>query len=57
MDYNSKKKGGNKGAKSNESAMQEGLRDKENFNSKDMYKPHDKTERMPKGSDRIGGDK
>ncbi len=46
-----------KGAKSDESAAQEGLRDKSKFDSKDMYTPHEKTQRMPKGSDRIGGDK
>jgi len=41
------------GAKGAESAQAEGLRDKESFTTKDMYKPHDKTQRMPKGSDRA----
>ena len=41
------------GAKGAESARAEGLRDKESFTTKDMYKPHDKTQRMPKGSDRA----
>lgn len=42
-----------KGAKAQESAQAEGLRDKSTFNSKDMYKPQEKTQRMPKGSDRA----
>lgn len=41
------------GAKGHESAQAEGLRDKDSFTSKGMYKPHDKTQRMPKGSDRA----
>lgn len=41
------------GAKGHESAQAEGLRSKDGFTSKNMYKPHDKTERMPKGSDRA----
>jgi hypothetical protein len=41
------------GAKGHESAQAEGLRNKESFTSKDMYKPQDKTQRMPKGSDRA----
>lgn len=42
------------GAKGNESAIDEGLRSKENCAVKDMYKPHTKTQRMKKGTDRIG---
>lgn len=44
---------GKKGAKAQESAQAEGLRDKERISTKDMYNPHDKTQRMPKGSDRA----
>lgn len=42
-----------KGAKAQESAQAEGLREKTNISTKEMYKPHEKTQRMPKGSDRI----
>lgn len=42
------------GAKGNESAIDEGLRSKKDCAVKDMYKPHDKTQRMKKGTDRIG---
>lgn len=42
-----------KGAKGSESAINEGLRSKESVNVKNMYKPHDKSQRMPKGSDRA----
>jgi len=41
------------GAKGNESAINEGLKSKENVSVKNMYKPGDKTQRMPKGSDRA----
>lgn len=49
-DYKQK---GSKGAKANESAMAEGLRDKEHVKVKGMYSPSDKAQRMPKGSDRC----
>lgn len=42
-----------RGAKGAESAQAEGLRNKDTFQTKGMYKPHDKTQRMPKGSDRA----
>lgn len=42
-----------KGAKANESAMAEGLRDKQHAKVKGMYSPTDKSQRMPKGSDRC----
>jgi hypothetical protein len=41
------------GAKGNESAISEGLKSKETVKVKDMNKPHDKSQRMPKGSDRA----
>jgi len=45
---------GAKGAKGNESAISEGLRDKSNFSSKEMHKPGSETTQRPKkGSDRI----
>lgn len=36
-----------------ESAVKEGLASKENVAVKDMYKPHEKTQRMKKGTDRA----
>ena len=57
MDYGKKKGGKKRGAKSSESATQEGLRNKSDFDAKGMYEPHEKSQRMPKGSDRIGGEK
>ena len=42
-----------KGAKASESAQAEGLRNKENVSVKGMYNPHEKTQRMPKGSYRA----
>lgn len=44
---------GKKGAKAQESAQAEGLRNKENVQVKDMYTPHEKSQRMPKGNDRA----
>lgn len=40
--------------KGSESAINEGLKDKKVCGDvKEMYKPHDKSQRMPKGSDRA----
>ncbi|WP_020409809.1 hypothetical protein [Hahella ganghwensis] len=42
-----------KGAKGNESAINEGLIRKETTKVKNMYSPHEKSQRMKKGSDRA----